>query len=68
MTPFNGDPYEQIMAELDAKARRLEKELSDTKAKLQRAYDGIEHYKEKWQKVLELNAELQKQLHESKVG
>jgi vacuolar-type H+-ATPase subunit I/STV1 len=56
------DPMEEIVINLQAKVRDLEKELSDTKANLHRAYDGIAHYKEKWKKVLELNANLQKEL------
>lgn len=56
------DPMEEIVLSLQKKNKELEKNLSDTKANLQRAYDGIQHYKDKWKKVLELNASLQKQL------
>jgi prefoldin subunit 5 len=67
--PMNfNDPMGEIVANLQAKIGDLEKELSDTKANLQRAYNGIDHYKTKWQQVLELNAELQKQLDENKEG
>lgn len=60
------DPMEEIVTDLQNKIADLEKELSDTKANLQRAYNGIEHYKDKWRKVLELNGELQKHIDDLK--
>lgn len=58
-------PMEEALTNLKRRNVELEKELSDTKANLHRAYEGIEHYKEKWKKVLELNAALQKKLNEN---
>jgi prefoldin subunit 5 len=53
---------EEIIDELKEKIASLEKELSDTRANLHRAYKGIEHYKSKWEQTLEGQQENKKKV------